>query len=57
MTKVYSLRGLSSEDVAEAIRLGRKIAADPDFEVSEYFDVHTREPFALIVEMPDERGA
>jgi hypothetical protein len=51
------LRGLSSEDVAEAIRLGRKIAADPDFEVSEYFDVHTREPFALIVEMPDERGA
>lgn len=53
VTKVYSLRGLSSEDVAEALTIAEKIAADPECEAWAKRDVQTGQAVALVVTLPD----
>ena len=57
MTRIYSLRGLTAEDVAEALTIAERIAADPQGKAWARYDVQTGQAVALVVEIAEEGGA
>lgn len=53
MTKIFSLRGLTAEDVAEALEIAKEIAAHPNAAAWARHDLQSGELVALVVELPD----
>lgn len=53
VTKIFSLRGLTAEDVAEALEIAKEIAAHPNAAAWARHDLQSGELVALVVELPD----
>lgn len=57
MTRIYNLEGRTTETVAEALKIAAEIAAHPQGKAWTRYDVQTGQAVALVVTLPDERGA